>query len=44
MRRIGAVLNVVKPRTASDLRAAIKGVLAGRTYISSSLGSGIKTD
>lgn len=42
--KAGASGYVVKPRMASDLRAAIKGVLAGRTYISSSLGSGIKTD
>ena len=42
--KAGASGYVVKPRMASDLHAAIKGVLAGRTYISSSLGSGIKTD
>jgi DNA-binding NarL/FixJ family response regulator len=40
----GASGYVVKPRMASDLRAAIKEVLAGRTYISSSLGSSINTD
>lgn len=40
----GASGYVVKPRMASDLRAAIREVLAGRTYISSSLSSGMKTD
>lgn len=40
----GASGYVVKPRMASDLRAAIREVLAGRTYISSSLGSSINTD
>lgn len=38
--RAGASGYVVKPRMASDLRAAIKEVLAGRTYISSSLSDG----
>lgn len=40
----GASGYVVKPRIASDLRDAIKEVLAGRTYISSSLSSGTRTD
>jgi DNA-binding NarL/FixJ family response regulator len=40
----GASGYVVKPRMASDLRAAIKEVLSGRTYISSSLSSGTKAD
>jgi DNA-binding NarL/FixJ family response regulator len=40
----GASGYVVKPRMASDLRAAIKEVLVGRTYISSSLSSSSKTD
>src|ERR1700753_1211539 len=35
----GASGYVVKPRMASDLRAAIKEVMSGRTYISSSLSS-----
>ena len=39
----GASAYVVKPRMNSDLPAAIKEVLAGRTYVSSSLGS-IKQD
>jgi DNA-binding NarL/FixJ family response regulator len=38
--RAGASGYVVKPRMASDLRVAIKEVLAGRTYISSSLTPG----
>jgi DNA-binding NarL/FixJ family response regulator len=38
--RAGASGYVVKPRMASDLRAAIKEVLAGHTYISSSLNHG----
>lgn len=40
----GASGYVVKPRMASDLRAAIKEVMSGRTYISSSLSSSTKTD
>jgi DNA-binding NarL/FixJ family response regulator len=39
---VGASGYVVKPRMASDLRAAIKEVLAGRTFISSSLNFGAK--
>jgi DNA-binding NarL/FixJ family response regulator len=35
--KAGASGYVVKPRMASDLRVAVKEVLAGRTYISSSL-------
>jgi DNA-binding NarL/FixJ family response regulator len=42
--KAGASGYVVKPRMASDLRAAIKEVLAGRTYISSSLRCETKTD
>ena len=42
--RAGASGYVVKPRMASDLRAAIKEVLAGRTYISSSLKHGPDND
>jgi len=42
--RAGASGYVVKPRMASDLRAAIKEVLAGRTYISSSLSPGTNTE
>lgn len=42
--KVGASGYVVKPRMASDLRTAIKEVLAGRTYISSSLSSVTKTD
>jgi len=42
--RAGASGYVTKPRMASDLRAAIKEVLAGRTYISSSLSQGTKTE
>ena len=42
--RAGASGYVVKPRMASDLRAAIKHVLAGRTYISSSLNHGPHND
>jgi len=42
--RAGASGYVVKPRMASDLRAAIKEVLAGRTYISSSLNHGPHND
>lgn len=42
--KAGASGYVVKPRMASDLRAAVKEVLAGRTYISSSLSSGTRTD
>jgi DNA-binding NarL/FixJ family response regulator len=41
--KLGASGYVVKPRMASDLRAAIKEVLSGRTYISSSLSSGTRT-
>jgi DNA-binding NarL/FixJ family response regulator len=40
--KAGASGYVVKPRMASDLRAAIKEVLAGRTFISSSLNFGAK--
>lgn len=42
--KAGASGYVVKPRMASDLRAAVKEVLDGRTYISSSLSSNTKTD
>ena len=42
--RAGASGYVIKPRMASDLRAAIKEVLAGRTYISSSLNRGPNND
>lgn len=42
--KAGASGYVIKPRMASDLRAAIKEVLAGRTYISSSLTCDTKTD
>jgi DNA-binding NarL/FixJ family response regulator len=42
--RAGASGYVVKPRMASELRAAIKEVLAGRTYISSSLNHGPNND
>ncbi|MFL6254180.1 MAG: response regulator transcription factor [Pyrinomonadaceae bacterium] len=42
--RAGASGYVVKPRMASDLRAAVKEVLAGRTYISSSLNHGPHND
>ena len=42
--KAGASGYVVKPRMASDLRAAIRDVLAGHTYISSSLGSGRGAD
>lgn len=42
--KAGASGYVVKPRMASDLRAAIIEVLAGRTYISSSLNCGTKTN
>ena len=42
--RAGASGYVVKPRMASDLRTAVREVLAGRTYISSSLSSGTKGD
>jgi DNA-binding NarL/FixJ family response regulator len=42
--RAGASGYVVKPRMASDLRAAIKEVLAGRTYISSSLNHSPNSD
>jgi len=42
--KAGASGYVVKPRMASDLRAAVKEVLAGRTYISSSLGCSPKYD
>jgi DNA-binding NarL/FixJ family response regulator len=42
--KAGASGYVVKQRMASDLRAAVKEVLSGRTYISSSLSSGIRTD
>lgn len=37
--KAGASGYVLKPRMASDLRAAVVEVLAGRTYISASLGS-----
>ena len=37
--KAGASGYVVKPRMASDLRAAVKDVLAGRTYISPTLSS-----
>jgi DNA-binding NarL/FixJ family response regulator len=40
--KAGASGYVVKPRMASDLRAAVKEVLAGRTFISSSLNFGAK--
>jgi DNA-binding NarL/FixJ family response regulator len=40
--KAGASGYVVKPRMASDLRAAVKEVLAGRTFISSSLNFGVK--
>jgi DNA-binding NarL/FixJ family response regulator len=42
--KVGASGYVVKPRMALDLSAAIKEVLSGRTYISSSLSSGTRTD
>ncbi|MFL6228113.1 MAG: response regulator transcription factor [Pyrinomonadaceae bacterium] len=42
--KAGASGYVVKPRMASDLRAAVKEVLAGRTYISSSLSSALNPD
>jgi DNA-binding NarL/FixJ family response regulator len=42
--RAGASGYVVKPRMASDLRAAIKEVLAGHTYISSSLNHSTNTE
>lgn len=42
--RAGASGYVVKPRMASDLRAAVKEVLAGRTYISSSLNHTTNTE
>ena len=42
--RAGASGYVIKLRMASDLRAAIKEVLAGRTYISSSLNRGTNND
>ena len=42
--KAGASGYVVKPRIVSDLRAAVKDVLAGRTYISSSLSFGSKPD
>ncbi|MGB7924589.1 MAG: response regulator transcription factor [Pyrinomonadaceae bacterium] len=42
--KVGASGYVVKPRMASDLCAAIKEVLSGRTYISSSLSSGTRAD
>ncbi|MBV9959002.1 MAG: response regulator transcription factor [Acidobacteria bacterium] len=42
--KAGASGYVVKPRMASDLRDAVKEVLAGRTYISSSLCSSTSTD
>jgi DNA-binding NarL/FixJ family response regulator len=38
--KAGASGYVFKPRIVSDLRAAVKDVLAGRTYVSSSLTSG----
>lgn len=41
--KAGASGYVVKPRMISDLRAAIKEVLAGGRYISSSLNSGART-
>ncbi|HYJ45447.1 MAG TPA: response regulator transcription factor [Pyrinomonadaceae bacterium] len=42
--KAGANGYVVKPRMATDLRPAVKEVLAGRTFISSSLSSVIKPD
>ena len=42
--KAGASGYVVKPRMASDLRVAVKEVLAGRTYISSSLSPLTQTD
>ncbi len=42
--KAGASGYVVKPRMASDLRVAVKEVLAGRTYISSSLSPLTRTD
>lgn len=42
--KAGASGYVVKPRMSSDLRAAVKEVLAGRTYISSSLSSSTRID
>jgi DNA-binding NarL/FixJ family response regulator len=42
--KAGASGYVVKPRMASDLYAAVKEVLVGRTYISSSLSCGPHTD
>ena len=42
--KAGASGYVVKPRMASDLRVAVKEVLAGRTYISSSLNPVTRTD
>lgn len=42
--RAGASGYVVKPRMASDLRAAIKEVLAGHTYISSTLSPGTNSE
>ena len=42
--KAGASGYVVKPRMASDLRAAVREVLAGRTYISSSLSPSNNTE
>ena len=42
--RAGASGYVVKPRLVSDLRAAVKDVLAGGTYISATLNTDPKTD
>ena len=42
--KAGASGYVVKPRMAADLRAAIREVLAGRTYISSSINPGTHTE
>lgn len=42
--KAGANGYVVKPRMATDLRLAVKEVLAGRTYISSSLSPVTKSD
>ena len=42
--KAGASGYVVKPRMASDLRAAIREALAGRTFISSSLSPGFNND
>src|SRR4051812_31022740 len=42
--KAGASGYVVKPRMASDLRAAVREVLCGHTYISSSLNHSVKID